>query len=99
MYAPGMGRFITRDTWEGRSNKPMSFNKWNYVDNNPINRLDPSGHCYIDDQYEQCTPYDPQPWLPPNTKNYNEKLAPRNITWEPFLNPLSERVFLKSICG
>jgi hypothetical protein len=26
---------------------PMSYNKWNYVDSNPINRVDPTGMCWI----------------------------------------------------
>jgi RHS repeat-associated protein len=45
-YASGMGRFLTKDTWRGNSNRPMSFNKWMYVEGNPINRVDPSGMCY-----------------------------------------------------
>jgi len=45
-YAPGMGRFLTRDTWAGNANSPMSFNRWNYTDSNPINHSDPSGHCF-----------------------------------------------------
>lgn len=42
-YAPGMGRFLARDTWAGDANIPMSFNAWLYVDGNPINLSDPSG--------------------------------------------------------
>jgi hypothetical protein len=42
-YAPGMGRFLTRDTWEGDVNRPLSLNKWSYVEENPINLIDPSG--------------------------------------------------------
>ena len=42
-YAPGMGRFLTRDTWDGDINQPMSYNAWNYVNSNPINLVDPSG--------------------------------------------------------
>ena len=42
-YASGKGRFLTRDTWAGNANMPMSFNRWNYVDGNPINRIDPTG--------------------------------------------------------
>jgi len=43
MYAPGMGRFLTRDTWMGDYNRPLSFNRWMYVDGNPINKIDPTG--------------------------------------------------------
>jgi len=43
-YAPGMGRFLTQDTWDGDANKPMSYNMWNYGYSNPILYLDPTGH-------------------------------------------------------
>jgi hypothetical protein len=38
-----MGRFTTRDVWEGDANAPMSYNAWLYVYGNPINAVDPSG--------------------------------------------------------
>ena len=40
-----MGRFLTKDTWDGDFNRPSSLNKWSYVEGNPINYTDPSGHC------------------------------------------------------
>lgn len=39
----GIGRFITRDTWGGDYNQPMSLNRWMYVEGNPVNFIDPSG--------------------------------------------------------
>ncbi len=42
-YAPTQGRFTTRDVWEGDPNAPMSYNAWNYVYANPVNRIDPTG--------------------------------------------------------
>ena len=30
-YGPGMGRFLTRDTWAGGYNSPHSLNRWLYV--------------------------------------------------------------------
>jgi hypothetical protein len=45
-YAPSMGRFLTRDTWAGDYDIPLSLNRWNYVLSNPINFTDPSGHDY-----------------------------------------------------
>jgi len=36
-------RFLTRDTWGGNENNPLSFNRWNYTKANPINYVDPSG--------------------------------------------------------
>ncbi len=43
-YNPADGRFQSRDTWGGDQNSPMSFNRWNYVEGNPINHIDPTGH-------------------------------------------------------
>ncbi len=46
----GTGRFISRDTWNGDYNRPLSLNRWGYVEGNPVNLVDPSGkfpeHCY-----------------------------------------------------
>jgi len=43
-YAPGDGRFISRDSWVGDYNRPLSLNRWNYVEGNPVNFTDPSGN-------------------------------------------------------
>ena len=42
-YVPQDGRFISRDTWGGDYNNPLSLNRWNYVMGNPVNYTDPSG--------------------------------------------------------
>lgn len=42
-----VGRFITRDTWEGDINAPMSLNLWNYAQSNPVNYRDPTGNFRI----------------------------------------------------
>jgi uncharacterized protein RhaS with RHS repeats len=42
-YAPTDGRFLSRDTWEGDANKPMSYNAWLYTYANPVNLTDSSG--------------------------------------------------------
>jgi RHS repeat-associated protein len=44
-YAPGDGRFTSRDPWRGDYLQPMSYNVWLYVNNNPSNFIDPSGLC------------------------------------------------------
>jgi hypothetical protein len=46
MYTPETGRFLTKDSWLGDYNRPLSLNRWNYVEGNPINFADPSGHDY-----------------------------------------------------
>ncbi len=52
MYSPSMGRFLTKDTWGGGVNSPMSFNRWNYVHANPIMFIDPSGQIEINEADE-----------------------------------------------
>ncbi len=42
-YMPNDGRFLTRDTWMGDYNSPLSLNRWGYVEGNPVNRVDPMG--------------------------------------------------------
>jgi RHS repeat-associated protein len=42
-YNPADGRFQSRDTWDGDVNHPKSFNRWNYVNGNPVMLTDPSG--------------------------------------------------------
>lgn len=40
---PGIGRFLTKDVWQGNYKKPLSLNRYNYVGGNPVNRVDPTG--------------------------------------------------------
>jgi RHS repeat-associated protein len=58
-YAPIQGRFLSRDTWNGNSNIPMSFNSWLYVYANPVNYSDESGNLSL-----KGIPEPPVPVLP-----------------------------------
>jgi RHS repeat-associated protein len=40
---PTLGIFLARDPWSGDQLRPGSMNGWNYGDDNPVNRVDPSG--------------------------------------------------------
>ncbi|MHB9094955.1 MAG: alpha/beta hydrolase [Eubacteriales bacterium] len=42
-YQPEMGRFISRDTFAGFTSMPQTQHKYSYVNNNSINKVDPSG--------------------------------------------------------
>jgi RHS repeat-associated protein len=55
-YAPQTGRFLTRDTWQGNYQKPVSLNAWLYTSSNPINFADPSGMCPDEDGDGKCDP-------------------------------------------
>ena len=48
------GRFLSKDTWHGDYNRPLSLNGWNYVEANPINATDPSGRCLDTDLDGRC---------------------------------------------
>ena len=47
MYSPVTGRFTSKDSWLGDYNRPLSLNRWNYTNGNPINYTDPSGRSPI----------------------------------------------------
>jgi RHS repeat-associated protein len=53
-YASGTGRFLTRDTWGGDYDRPLSFNRWMYVEGNPVNLTDPSGYTSSDSLAASC---------------------------------------------
>ena len=43
-YDPTIGRFISRDSYAGEINDPLSLNFYTYCENNPIYGIDPNGH-------------------------------------------------------
>ena len=44
-YAPGLGRFLSADTIVPEPGNSQAWNRFAYVNNNPVNFLDPTGHC------------------------------------------------------
>jgi RHS repeat-associated protein len=46
-YDPTLGRFIMRDQASGNDSLPQTLNRYSYVDNNPVNLMDPSGNFAI----------------------------------------------------
>jgi RHS repeat-associated protein len=46
-YDQQVGRFITRDTVDGSLTNPQSRHKYVYAENNPVNRIDPSGRMSV----------------------------------------------------
>ena len=44
IYAPGQGRWISMDAYQGSVNDPLSLNRYAYCSNDPVNFVDPSGY-------------------------------------------------------
>ena len=44
-YSPLLGRFISADTVVPRPDDPQALNRYSYVRNSPLSRVDPTGHC------------------------------------------------------
>ena len=47
-YEPETGRFLSRDSYEGNLQNPLSRHLYAYVGNNPVNYVDPSGNWASD---------------------------------------------------
>ena len=68
-YVPEMGRFLTRDTWGGDYNRPLSLNRWMYGYGNPVNHTDPSGYAPDCPIKGTCGP-DVTDWMQQEMKNH-----------------------------
>jgi len=93
-YSGSTGRFLTRDTWGGNPNSPMSYNKWNYVGSNPINRTDHTGRCWYPNQQTGGTSIDPTDsshlmcsWFMDMLKNQGVNI-PLDVTPQNWLNSI-----------
>ncbi|MEE0505975.1 MAG: RHS repeat-associated core domain-containing protein [Ruminococcus callidus] len=45
-YDPTIGRFISRDSYTGKNEDPLSLNLYTYCGNNSLLYFDPSGHSF-----------------------------------------------------
>ena len=45
-YQPYLGRFLTRDTYTGEEDDPLSLHLYTYCGNDGVNRVDPSGNIF-----------------------------------------------------
>ncbi len=46
-YSPSLTRFLSRDTYDGKTSDPLSQNHYLYAGGNPVMFVDPSGHMSI----------------------------------------------------
>jgi RHS repeat-associated protein len=57
-YSARLGRFVSPDTVVPEPGSGQGFNRYAYVMNNPLNYIDPSGHCREEDEnYSDCTDF------------------------------------------
>ncbi len=52
-YTPGLGRFLSRDSWPLDLSNPIEINRYVYAANNPVMYLDPSGYNILVGQAAQ----------------------------------------------
>ena len=45
-YQAYLGRFLTRDTYTGEADDPLSLHLYTYCGNDGVNRIDPSGNVF-----------------------------------------------------
>jgi RHS repeat-associated protein len=76
-YDPEIGRWISPDTIVPDPSHPQQFNRFSYVSNNPVNRVDPTGHVECDNETdaEGCH-QDVRPMMKAH-KQYGELCAQR----------------------
>jgi hypothetical protein len=46
-YLPAQRRFVSKDTWQGDYNNPITLVKWLYANANPVIYTDPSGYMSV----------------------------------------------------
>ena len=63
---PNTNRMASPDTIIPNPTNPQSFNRYSYVNNNPVNYTDPTGHCVVEGVglEGKCTPMPPPSTLP-----------------------------------
>ncbi|MFA6217601.1 MAG: RHS repeat-associated core domain-containing protein [Candidatus Omnitrophota bacterium] len=54
-YDPVIGRFITADTIVQEPYNPQTLNRYSYCDNNPVNYIDPSGHGWLRNIFQEIS--------------------------------------------
>jgi RHS repeat-associated protein len=62
-YNPDTGRFLTRDTFEGYENEPLSLNKYVYTANNPVMLVDYDGYSYSNLNKSEKKLVKKNPWV------------------------------------
>ena len=95
-YGPSFGRFLSRDSWDGDPNQPMSYNAWLYVHANPTNWTDPTGRqpCEEGECFDPLEYYNLTGWLARTMRaNAGSAEVIRIRTFNRLARPLLETAF------
>jgi hypothetical protein len=60
-YLPSLGRWLSADTIVPRADDPQSLNRFSYVRNSPLSRIDPTGHADCENRQNGCPGSEPEP--------------------------------------
>jgi len=94
MYWPAAGRFVSADTVVPGLKDPQAFNRYAYVRNSPVNRVDPTGHAdtcnsalYNCGGYGNNDPFitSPTPEMAPGVANGNPYIYLQQFVADPNL--------------
>lgn len=53
IYDPVLGQFLSADSYIPDAYRPQSLNRYSYVENDPVNHWDPSGHSKLQVEYRK----------------------------------------------
>jgi RHS repeat-associated protein len=87
-YSPYINHFLQPDSIIPNPANPQSSNRFSYVGNNPIRYNDPSGHCRIDDDADDC--------FRPGFNN-PASLADYGVTIDPKMHYKVKRAILEAV--
>ena len=76
-YSPSLGRFISADTVIPGARNPMAWDRFSYVQNNPLRYIDPSGHIACE-LVGECTSDDTDGAL----DSESDVLVPEKEEWD-----------------
>ena len=74
-YRPTTGSFVSRDSYGGRLDSPVSLNRYTYGSTNPVTMLDPTGHYSEDAAARRANAPKPPPRSDPGEDGRDERAA------------------------